>query len=126
MKKDIEKIEDIRLLVDEFYEKVQKDDLLGPVFNGIIQNRWEEHLEKMYRFWQTVLLEEHTYYGAPFPPHTQMPINKDHFDRWVHIFQATINSLFEGVSAEKAKLQGARMASIFQSKLAYMKENRTS
>lgn len=123
MKKEIERIEDIRLLVDEFYGNVRKDDLLGSIFDGIIQNQWEEHLEKMYRFWQTVLLDEHTYYGTPFPPHTQMPVNKVHFDRWIHIFHSTIDSLFEGSCAEKAKLQGERMASIFQSKLTYLKEN---
>lgn len=123
MKKDIEKIEDIRLLVDEFYGHVRKDDSLGSIFDGIIQNRWEEHLEKMYRFWQTVLLDEHTYYGAPFPPHAQMPIDQKHFDRWIHIFHSTVDSLFEGELAEKAKWQGERMASIFQSKISYMRDN---
>lgn len=123
MKKDIKKIEDIRLLVDEFYGNVRKDDLLGSIFENIIQDRWEEHLEKMYRFWQTVLLDEHTYYGAPFPPHLQMPVDKPHFDRWIRLFQSTVDSLFEGENAEKAKMQGERMASIFQSKIHYMREN---
>ena len=73
MKKDILTIEDIRQLVDRFYEKVRANNLLGNIFAERIQDRWPEHLEKMYRFWQTVLLGEHTYYGAPFPPHAQLP-----------------------------------------------------
>lgn len=121
MKQDIEKIEDIRLLVDEFYGNVRRDGLLCPVFEGIIKDRWEEHLEKMYRFWQTILLDEHTYYGAPFPPHAQMPVDTTHFSRWIGIFHRTVDSLFEGERAEKAKKQGERMASIFQSKIAYLK-----
>jgi hemoglobin len=78
--KDITTLEDIKLLVDTFYTKVQKDDFIGPIFKGKISNRWSEHLEKMYRFWQTILLEKHTYTGSPFPPHKHLPINKVHFD----------------------------------------------
>jgi hemoglobin len=123
MTKDIENIEDIRLLVGEFYGRVREDVLLGPIFEGIIQDRWEEHLEKMYRFWQTVLLDEHTYYGTPFPPHATMPVNMYHFQRWIEIFCSTVDSLFAGEIADKAKLQGERMASIFQSKIAYLQQN---
>lgn len=123
MTKDIENIEDIRLLVGEFYGRVREDALLGPIFEGIIQDRWEEHLEKMYRFWQTVLLDEHTYYGTPFPPHATMPVNMYHFQRWIEIFCSTVDSLFAGEIADKAKLQGERMASIFQSKIAYLQQN---
>jgi truncated hemoglobin YjbI len=70
MKKDIENIDDIRLLVDSFYGTVREDDLIGPIFLGKITD-WPVHLEKMYRFWQTILLEEYTYNGAPFPPHAR-------------------------------------------------------
>lgn len=123
VKKEIEKIEDIRMLVDTFYGKVREDELLGPIFNGIIQDKWEEHLEKMYRFWQTVLLDEHTYYGSPFAPHAQMPIRENHFNQWVKLFHSTIDSLFEGERAEKTKKQSEQMASIFQSKIYYIQGN---
>ena len=83
---DISNIEDIKLLVNTFYKKVQNDDLIGPIFNEKMMGRWPEHLEKMYRFWQTLLLEEHTYSGSPFPPHKQLPVNQSHFDRWMEIF----------------------------------------
>lgn len=124
MKKEIEKIEDIHLLVDTFYGSVRRDDLLGPIFNGIIQDNWQEHLEKMYRFWQTVLLDEHTYHGSPFPPHAQMPIGKTHFDQWVKLFHATLDKHFIGERAEKARKQSEQMASIFQSKIYYIQGNR--
>lgn len=123
MKPDIQHLEDIKILVDKFYDRIQRDELLGPIFNGIIQDRWPEHLEKMYRFWQTVLLEEHTYYGSPFPPHAKMPINKTHFDHWIGLFSKTVDELYEGEKAEKAKWQGERMASMFQFKIAYYQEN---
>ncbi|WP_156308513.1 group III truncated hemoglobin [Sphingobacterium endophyticum] len=121
--KDIESLDDIKILVNKFYDRIREDSLLGPIFNGIIQDRWPEHLEKMYRFWQTVLLEEHTYYGSPFPPHAKMPINKKHFDHWIGLFSETVDSLYAGEKAEKAKWQGSRMAEMFQFKIEYYQGN---
>lgn len=119
--KDIENLDDIKLLVDTFYARIREDLLLADIFNGRIGDRWPEHLEKMYRFWQTVLLDEHTYYGSPFAPHADMPVERSHFSRWVEIFRAVVDSLFEGEKASKAKLQGERMAVMFHSKIEYFK-----
>jgi hemoglobin len=118
---DITTFEDIKLLVDTFYSKVQKDEFIGPIFNEKISNRWPEHLEKMYRFWQTILLEEHTYSGSPFPPHKQLPVAKEHFDRWMEIFTATTDSLFLGPLAEEAKLRAKNMAEMFNYKIDYFR-----
>jgi len=121
--KDISTLDDIRLLVDRFYEKVRQDLLLKDIFNPIIGDRWPEHLEKMYRFWQTVLLDEHTYYGSPFLPHAQLPVEKAHFDRWLQLFYETVDESFSGEKAEKAKWQGQRMAEMFLAKIQYHKVN---
>jgi hemoglobin len=118
---DISNIEDIKILVNTFYDKVQKDDLIGPIFNEKMMGRWPEHLEKMYRFWQTILLEEHTYSGSPFPPHKQLPVNQSHFDRWMEIFTSTIDSLFVGKLAEEAKVRAANMAYMFNYKIEYFR-----
>ena len=120
---DIRNLEDIKLLVDTFYSTVQKDAFIGPIFNDKIGNRWPEHLEKMYRFWQTVLLEEHTYYGSPFLPHAKLPVNLEHFERWLTLFNKTVDDLFEGEKAERAKWQGQRMAEMFHAKIEYHKIN---
>jgi|SRR5690606_39195863 len=122
-KTDINSITDIKLLVDEFYTKIQNDELLGPIFNKVIQNLWPQHLEKMYKFWQTILLGEHTYYGSPFPPHAKLPIEKKHFDRWLGLFKETVDKHFIGELANKAKWQGERMAEMFQFKISYLKQN---
>jgi len=122
-KKDIENLDDIKVMVNNFYDRIREDEILGPIFNNIIQDRWLIHLEKMYKFWQTVLLEEHTYYGSPFPPHAKLPINKSHFDQWIGLFSETVDNLFEGEKAEKAKWQGSRMAEMFQFKIEYYQGN---
>ncbi len=117
----ITNLDDIKLLVNTFYAKVQKDDLIGPIFNGIIQDRWEEHLSKMYAFWQTILLDQHTYSGRPFPPYAGLPVQADHFQRWMMLFTQTVDELFEGEKANEAKLRGEKMATMF-SKIQYFRE----
>lgn len=117
MKKDIENLEDIKTLVDTFYGRIQQDQFIGPIFNEHIQDRWPEHIAKMYTFWQTILLDDYTYQGRPFPPHATLPIEQHHFDHWIQLFDKTVNDLFEGPIAEEAKSRGRKMAALFMVKL---------
>jgi hemoglobin len=119
---DIQNLDDIKKMVDTFYTNVRQDEAIGPVFNEKIGERWPEHLEKMYRFWQTILLEVHTYSGSPFPPHKQLPVDKTHFDRWMAIFTTTIDSLFAGPLADEAKLRAKNMAEMFNYKIEYFRK----
>lgn len=121
--KDILTLEDIRKLVDTFYEKVRQDELLGPIFSDRIQNRWPQHLEKMYAFWQTVLLHEQAYQGSPFPPHAQLPIDQSHFERWMKLFTSTVDTLFAGEIANDALRRAGKMAEMFQRKIESYKVN---
>jgi hemoglobin len=123
MRYDINTLEDIKFLVDSFYGRVREDAMLKDIFNDKIQDRWPEHLEKMYRFWQTVLLEEHTYHGSPFVPHAKLPVDAHHFEQWIKLFNETVDQLFAGERATRAKWQGERMADMFQYKIAYYRDN---
>ena len=125
MAKEIESIEDIKFLVDTFYGKIREDALLGNIFNTVIKDKWVVHLEKMYRFWQTLLLEEHTYNGSPFPPHVHLPVGKEHFDQWIVLFTKTIDENFIGEKAEEAKWRAGKMAEMFQYKIEYFKNRGT-
>ncbi|MDX1783483.1 MAG: group III truncated hemoglobin [Aequorivita vladivostokensis] len=122
MTKDILKLDDVKHLVDSFYGKIREDKLLKEIFNSNIQDRWPQHLEKMYTFWQTVLLSEHTYYGSPFPPHAKMLIDKEHFDRWLQLWFDTIDENFTGEIADEAKWRASKMAEMFQFKINYIRE----
>ncbi len=116
---DISTLGDIKVLVNTFYDKVRQDDILAIVFNGIIQDNWSKHLEKMYRFWQTVLLSEHTYYGSPFSPHAKLPVSETHFQRWIKLFSETVDENFAGTKADEAKWRAEKMAEMFQMKIKY-------
>lgn len=122
-KHDILDLTDVKLLVDTFYGKVRNDQLIGPIFNERIQDRWPQHLNKMYTFWQTVLLGEHTYFGTPFPPHAQLPVEGEHFERWLSLFAETVSELFQGKIADEALWRANKMAEMFQSKIEYYKKN---
>lgn len=123
MRSDIQNRGDIEQMVDSFYAQVRVDPLLGGIFNGVIRDRWPEHLEKMYRFWETVLLDKRTYQGSPFLPHAHMPVGEEHFNRWVQLFNETVDSLFEGPKAEEAKWRAGRMAMMFWSKIKFHREH---
>lgn len=121
--KPILTLDDIKLLVNTFYGKVRADELLGPIFNERIQDRWPHHLEKMYTFWQTTLLGEHTYSGRPFPPHATLPVGHQHFERWVSLFTQTIDELFTGEKAEEAKWRAGKIAEMFELKVYHFQHN---
>lgn len=122
-KKEIISLEEVQELVDTFYERVRADESLGPIFEQVIQDRWPAHLAKMYQFWQTILLEEHTYSGRPFPPHARLPIEKAHFDRWIMLFTENIDAQFEGEKATEAKYRANIMAQLFSSKIEHIRNS---
>ncbi len=123
-RKDIENLDDVKLLVNTFYDKVRQNEILAPIFNAQIQDRWPHHLEKMYTFWQTVLLGEHTYFGSPFPPHAKLPVDHSHFTQWLSLFTQTLDELFTGEKASEALWRANKMAQMFEIKIAHFKSQK--
>lgn len=117
MKKDIENLKDIQYLVDAFYAKVKLDSFIGPFFNSRLEGRWEMHHRKLYRFWHTVLLRRPDYFGDPVPMHLNMALTRDHFNQWLKIWTETIDEMYEGVIAERAKFRGKTMANAFYNQI---------
>lgn len=117
---DIETFKDIKSLVDAFYSSIREDDMLGPIFTDFARVDWVEHLPKLCEFWETVLFAVHGYKGDPIEAHVDLHarLNKEldldlkqqHFDHWVELFTSTVDDLFDGPIAEKAKRSATRMA----------------
>lgn len=120
-KTDIAYPSDVKHLVDTFYGKVQEDELLGPIFNKVVQGNWPKHLEKMYGFWETICFNVHKYNGSPFQKHIPLPIEKKHFDRWLNLFHETINEYFVGEKAEEVKKRSTQMGVMFEYKLRHIR-----
>ncbi len=122
-KKDIERLEDIKVLVDGFYDKIKEDELLAPIFNFRLSTHWVPHLEKMYTFWNAALFGVKGYNGNPYMKHATMELDPEHFERWISIFNQTIDTHFQGPLVEEAKIRAAVMASMFLFKLDKIKHS---
>lgn len=112
---DIQSKEDIQLLVDTFYQKVLKDDLLFPFFKEL---DFTHHLPRMVHFWSFVCLDEPGYTTNITEIHSKMRLSKELFDQWVRIFHETVDSLFIGEIASKAKERAHIMGWTMSSKLS--------
>lgn len=81
----------IEQLVTHFYQRVQKDDLLGPVFNDIAKVDWEHHIPLLCQFWNSIMLKTHEYHGSAYMKHVligqQTDIQETHFTRWLKLFR---------------------------------------
>lgn len=75
-------------LVHEFYDRIRTDPLLGPIFATRV-DEWAPHLEKMVDFWSSVALMTGRYHGAPMPKHLPLPVEAEHFERWLDLFRQT-------------------------------------
>ncbi|MDB5125504.1 MAG: globin [Mucilaginibacter sp.] len=123
MKKNIADISDIKIFVDEFYNKVRNDGLIGPVFSDKIIGDWQPHLNKMYAFWNASLFGVAGFRGNPFARHAPLKIEKQHFDRWLLLFNETIDDHFEGDVAALAKQRAGQMANMFLLRLQQVNGN---
>lgn len=117
---DIETPGDIKMLVDAFYEKVNEDELLAPVFNDFARIDWLAHLPTMYRFWESLLLGAGSYQGAPFPKHAVLPVQKEHFDRWLALFVETVDTHFDGPKSDEAKARAACIADTYAQRMGLL------
>lgn len=121
MQPDITNSADIKTLIDHFYGKVQADDLIGYIFNDIAHVNWEHHLPVMYSFWEFLLLAApDAYRGNPiqkhFDLHAKHPLKAAYFDRWVQLFQSTVDELFAGPVADNAKFRAFAIAETWKPK----------
>ena len=114
----------VRLLVNSFYEKVQDDPLIGPVFTDVADVDWSAHLPKMYAFWESIILGNGAYDGHPFRPHLlvnqKQPLRIEHFERWLTLFSATLTEHFTGETAEQVRQRAMQIALVWNNKLEYI------
>ncbi|AUD01655.1 group III truncated hemoglobin [Spirosoma pollinicola] len=123
-KRTLDSPEAVRFLVDSFYEKVQADAFIGPVFTDVAQVDWTKHLPKMYAFWESLILGNNAYDGHPFRPHLiinqQHTLTIDHFDRWLKLFSATLSENFTGEAVDEVRQRATQIALVWANKLEYL------
>jgi hemoglobin len=121
MKKDITTRSDIELLVTSFYDKVINDEVIGHIFTKLIQVNWEKHLPVMFDFWENTLFFTGSYTGNPLNTHRKLhkifPLQRIYFERWLELFNSTINEYFEGEKAELARQRAKSIATVMRIKI---------
>lgn len=121
MKNDIATRADVELLVNTFYDGIRVHSLLGHIFNDMAKVNWETHLPKMYSFWSSLLLGEHSFTGNPMATHIALsksiPLTALEFSEWIQLFNATVDDLFEGEKANEAKIRAANIARLMLFKI---------
>lgn len=112
-KTDIRNDADIKLLIDTFYARVERDERLGYIFNDVASVDWEHHLPRMVDFWSQILFRTGRFNGRPYRKHEPLPIVPSDFELWLGLFSETVDELYRGERAEYAKEMAARIASAF-------------
>lgn len=90
----------IAILVDRFYEKVRADPLLGAVFNPVVHD-WDEHKRLLTSFWVGVSLRTGAYRGNPMAMHRPHPIQREHFQRWLGLWEETCHEVMDEDAAAR-------------------------
>lgn len=121
VKKDIETRADIEHLIQRFYEKVLIDEQIGFIFTDIAKIDLKNHLPHLFDFWENILLTPNGYKRNVLKVHLDLnkkaKLSTAHFERWLDLFSATIDELFEGITANSAKNKALSIATVMQTKL---------
>lgn len=101
----------LRTLVERFYAKVRKDEVLGPVFDAAIAE-WPEHLDRLTDFWSSVMLASGRYKGNPMAAHLRQAnaITPAMFDRWLALWTRTAGEVLAPEQAAAVRLKAERIA----------------
>ncbi|PWJ33674.1 group III truncated hemoglobin [Sediminitomix flava] len=122
MKEELKDRTTIEILVRRFYDKVKEDELIGHIFNTMISD-WESHIQLLTDFWETNLLFVSKYKGNPPKMHVDVDremgnvIDQQHFDRWLQLWNQTVDESYEGKLAEQAKYRAGNIAFVLLSKM---------
>ena len=108
---------DVERLVADFYRQAIPDPLLGPVFHAARVD-WATHLPRIADFWARELLAQPGYRGNLATAHRRVhelaPFGRTELDRWVELFEETVDAAFGGPVAEHAKRRAHEVAAAVQ------------
>ena len=90
--------EDIERLIDAFYDRVQADPILGPVFNPAVHD-WPAHKATLVQFWTSIMLGTREYRGNPMAAHRPLDLDDQHFARWLALWDRTAHEVLPDAQA---------------------------
>jgi len=102
----------IATCVRSFYDKGRSDPLLGPIFGAIPE--LDQHLDIIANFWSKSLLGTDRYQGHPFAVHINLPVEPEHFARWLELFTQSVRENLPAAEAEQMIAKATHMSQCFQ------------
>ncbi len=120
---------DIHSLLTKFYEKAFADDVIGYIFHNAPGFDLEEHLPIIASFWESMLFATAGYKGNPMLKHIELnrhiPLKSEHFERWLQLWEATVNENFAGKIADEAVTKAKTIAFLMQKKIQISNSSQT-
>ncbi|MBB4066418.1 group III truncated hemoglobin [Gellertiella hungarica] len=84
----------IERVVETFYGRIARHRTLGPVFEGRLAGRWDDHLAKMKRFWSAIAFKSGAYGGKPVQAHLGISgMREPLFADWLALFAETLQDV---------------------------------
>ncbi|QCQ92038.1 group III truncated hemoglobin [Rhodococcus sp. SGAir0479] len=117
-RRDIAGRADIDHLVRAFYERALVDPVLAPAFETLAVIGLDAHLPVVADFWEQILFRTARYQGAFAGVHEAL--NRQHglagatLARWLQVWRATVDELFAGPDADRAKSKAVAMAAALE------------
>lgn len=118
---DITNRNDIVRVLQAFYTTAFADDTIGFFFTKVVTLDLRTHIPVIADFWESVIFGTQGYRKNVMEVHQHIHslshIEKHHLDRWVQLFQKTIDDNFAGNNAELMKQRAQSIATLMNIKL---------
>lgn len=104
---DLDTRQNIESFVDRFYQRMLADPQLAPIFVDVAEIDLSVHLPHIKNYWCKLLLGDTGYRRHTMNIHRQLhskrALHSQDFQRWLEMFELTVDESFAGEQAERAK-----------------------
>lgn len=118
-----EQIEQVML---SFYGQIRTHPDLGPVFINHIgddDGAWDHHIEKIGRFWRSMILREGGYDGNPMVAHSRAhDVLPRHFEPWLALFDKVLAEELPQPAAQAWSMMAHRIGGTLQRQIASLRD----
>jgi len=121
-KPDLDSRQHIERFIDSFYQRLLADERLAPIFLDVAVIDLAVHLPHIKDYWCKLLLGEKGYRRHTMNIHRQLhgrqPLQPGDFQRWLALFNATLDEHFAGEGTERARRVATAIAANMEVSLA--------
>lgn len=102
----------LELFLNNFYATVRVDPLIGPIFEGVIED-WPAHIQTIAGFWSLQTGGPPDYRGGLMARHIPLSLKPSHFDAWLALWEKSCRAHFHAPEAAEM----IRLAQVFRQRM---------